>query len=339
MTQLPILTVTLNPALDTTTSVPRLEPQRKLRCEPAVLHAGGGGANVSRAIRELGGSSRAFVVLGGHTGRQYGDLLRAGGIDCIEYPLSGETRTSMTVMEQQSGLHYRFVLPGPPQEARCGDAILAELGRIIAGGIRYVVASGSLLPGIAEDFYARLGDLVRWHNARLILDTHGAALKRGLAGRPFLIRLNQLEAEELATETSASGSPADIAAQLVGSGATEVAVFAMGERGSLVTTRDCQFTIAPPEVTVHSMVGAGDSYVAALTLALAQGWSLESANRFGVAAAASAVTREATQLCERTTSERFYNETGKAIYLKGGAASANDLDQVWRSEVGARLLE
>lgn len=320
MTQLPILTVTLNPALDTTTSVTRLEPQRKLRCAPAVLHPGGGGANVSRAIRELGGSSRAFVALGGHTGQQYGDLLRAAGVECIQYGLSGETRTSLTVMEEETGLHYRFVLPGPMQEPRHGEEILAELGRIIAGGVGYVVASGSLLPGMADDFYARLGDVVRWHEAKLILDTHGVALKQGLAGRPFLIRLNQLEAEELASQTPAQGDPAEVATQLVAAGATDVAVFAMGERGSLVTTREAQFTIAPPEVKVHSMVGAGDSYVAALTLALARGWSLESANRFGVAAAASAVTREATQLCERNSTERYYNETGKVAYLKQPAA-------------------
>lgn len=316
MTHLPILTVTLNPALDTTTSVSRLEPQRKLRCSPAVLHPGGGGANVSRAIRELGGSSRAFVALGGHTGQQYDDLLRAAGVECIRYDLSGETRVSMTVMEEETGLHYRFVLPGPPQEPRQGEEILVELGRIIAGGVGYVVASGSLLPGLADDFYARLGELVRGHGARLILDTHGTALSRGLAGRPFLVRLNQLEAEELATGTPARGDPAAVATQLVVSGATDVTVFAMGERGSLVTTRDAQFTIAPPEVGVRSMVGAGDSYVAALTLALARGWSVESANRFGVAAAASAVTREATELCERNSTERYYNETGKVTYLR-----------------------
>jgi 6-phosphofructokinase 2 len=311
VTQLPILTITLNPALDTTTSVARLEPQRKLRCSPAVLHAGGGGANVSRAIRELGGTSRAFVVLAGHTGREYSDLLKSAGVECIEYNLPGETRTSLTVMEDETGLHYRFVLPGPPQEPRQGEEILAELGRIIAGNPGYVVASGSLLPGIADDFYARLGDVVRWHNAKLILDTHGVALKRGLAGRPFLIRLNQLEAQELAEQPSEEASPAAIASRLVSTGAAEVVVFAMGERGSLVTTRDAQFTISPPEVAVHSMVGAGDSYVAALTLALARGWSLESANRYGVAAAASAVTREATQLCERSSTERYFNETEK----------------------------
>ncbi|MBN9316724.1 MAG: 1-phosphofructokinase family hexose kinase [Devosia sp.] len=312
MTQAAILTVTLNPALDTTTSVARLEPQRKLRCSPAILHPGGGGANVSRAIRELGGTSRAFVALGGHTGRAYIDLLQAAGVECIEYRLAGETRTSMTVMEEDTGLHYRFVLPGPAQDPGLGDRILAELDRIIDAG-SYVVASGSLLPGIAVDLYARLGELVRRHDARLILDSHGEALVRGIAGRPFLVRLNQAEAQDLTGESS-DNLPAG-AARLVATGMAEVVVFALGEKGSLVTTRDSQFTIAPPEVSVRSMVGAGDSYVAALTLALARGWTLDSANRYGVAAAASAVTREATQLCERSSTERYYNEAGKARFL------------------------
>jgi 6-phosphofructokinase 2 len=219
-------------------------------------------------------------------------------------------------MEDETGLHYRFVLPGPPQEPQRGEEILAELGKIIAGSPGFVVASGSLLPGIAENFYARLGDVVRYHNAKLILDSHGAALRKGLAGRPFLIRLNQIEANELADQSPNSAEPEAVAARLVDDGEAEVVVFAMGERGSLVTTRDAQFTIAAPEVAVHSMVGAGDSYVAALTLGLARGWSLESANRYGVAAAASAVTREATQLCERSGTERLYNETGKAIYSR-----------------------
>ena len=309
MTQQPILTITLNPALDTTTSVQKLEPQRKLRCEPPILHAGGGGANVSRAIHELGGSSRAFVGLGGHTGEQYVDLLRSGGVDCVVYPLAGETRTSITVMEKETGLHYRFVLPGPPQPRQTGDEMLAAIGRLMGEGGGYVVASGSLLPGLDEDLYARLGMLARRHNARLVLDSHGGALRKGLEGQPFLLRVNQIEAGELVAAGSAARSPADIARELVGRESAEVVVFAMGDRGSLVTTRESQFIVSPPRVEVHSMVGAGDSYVAALTLALARGESIESANRWGAAAAASAVSREATQLCDRATTERHFHET------------------------------
>lgn len=309
-----ILTVTVNPSLDVTTSTAKLEPQRKLRCGPPVMDAGGGGANVSRAIRELGGESRAFVALGGNTGRQFAQLLRHAGVDYVEFPLPGETRSSMTVMEEESGLHYRFVLPGPEQSRQTGEEILAELGRVIGETTRYVVASGSLLPGIGNDFYARLGNIVRWQGAKLILDTHGEALKEALLGLPYLIRLNEMEARELAHDTDGDVPVEELARTLVDRHVAEIMVVGLGEKGSLVTSAEGQFSIAPPKVTVRSMVGAGDSYVAALTLALSRGWSLEAANRYGVAAAASAVTREATELCSQVGTEELFKLTGKPTY-------------------------
>ncbi len=317
-----ILTVTVNPALDVTTSTAKLEPQRKLRCGPPVTDAGGGGANVSRAIKELGGESRAFVALGGNTGRLFAEILRHAGVDYSEFPLQGETRSSLTVMEEATGLHYRFVLPGPDQSRETGEHMLAELGRLIDEGTRYVVASGSLLPGIGNDFYARLGTTARWRGARLILDTHGAALREGLAGRPYLIRLNEIEARELAEETERNAPVGDLARILVRRHVADVVVIGLGEQGSLVTTADGQFSISPPRVQVRSMVGAGDSYVAALTLALSRGWSLEAANRYGVAAAASAVTGEATQLCRLADTEELFKLTGKPIYVGESLAAA-----------------
>ncbi|MGN6486792.1 MAG: 1-phosphofructokinase family hexose kinase [Devosia sp.] len=309
-----ILTVTVNPSLDVTTSTPRLEPQRKLRCGPPVMDAGGGGANVSRAIRALGGDSRAFVALGGNTGRQFAQLLREAGVDYLEFPLPGETRSSMTVMEEATGLHYRFVLPGPEQAVETGEEMLAALDRIVDGNVRYVVASGSLLPGIRADFYARLGSIVRRQGAKLILDTHGTALAEGLRGVPYLIRLNEIEARELAHEQERDSSVEQLALALIARQAAEVVVIGRGERGSLVTTTGGQFSIAPPAVVVRSMVGAGDSYVAALTLALSRGWSLEDANRYGVAAAASAVTGEATELCNPAGTEELFKLTGAPVH-------------------------
>jgi 6-phosphofructokinase 2 len=311
-----ILTVTVNPSLDVTTSTARLEPQRKLRCGPAVQDAGGGGANVSRAIRELGGESRAFVCLGGNTGRQFAHLLENAGVEALEFALRGETRSSMTVMEESTGLHYRFVLPGPEQSPETGEEILARLGRVIDEGVGYVVASGSLLPGIDRDFYGRLGKIVSWRGAKLILDTHGEALKEALLCRPYLVRLNEIEARELAHQSERDAPVPELARMLVDRGSAEVVVIGLGERGSLVTTEDGQFSIAPPRVAVRSMVGAGDSYVAALTLALSRGWSLEAANRYGVAAAASAVTGQATELCSHAGTEELFELTGKPVYSR-----------------------
>lgn len=307
---LPILTVTLNPALDFTMHVPKLKPRQKLRCGQPATHAGGGGINVSRAIRELGGESRAFVALGGHTGAQIEALLRPTGIATETWPLIEETRTSFTIMEDESGLPYRFVLPGPTISPSEAAAILDRLEAIISRYTGYVVASGSLPPGVPEDFYARLAARTRRLGGKFIIDTHGSALRAAALERPFLIRLNHLEAQEL-VGGDADRAAHSLARDLVEDGYTETAIVALGERGAVLSTAAGQIEIRPPKVEMVSGVGAGDSFVGALVYALANGWSIEEAARYGVAAAASAVTTEATELCRRRDVEAFYAQMSK----------------------------
>jgi 6-phosphofructokinase 2 len=305
----PILTVTLNPALDVTTTTERLLPQQKLRCSEPRYDVGGGGANVSRAIRELGGESLAFVAVGGATGAHYRELLTAAALPHEIWPIAGETRTSMTVMEQSTGLHYRFVLPGPELPPGEADRILQRLSAIMEAGHRYVVGSGSLPPGVPADFYGRLAQTARAHGSRMILDTHGVALQGAIAHKPWLIRLNHLEAQELV------GGEADtavhtLADRLVAQQAAEIVIITRGDKGAMVRTATESFEIAPPLVKVRSAVGAGDSFVAALTVALSRDWPLVEAVRYGVAAAASAVTGEATDLCKRGDVDRYFAEIG-----------------------------
>lgn len=305
----PILTVTLNPALDVTTTTERLYPQQKLRCSAPRYDSGGGGTNVSRAIRELGGESLAFVALGGGAGEHYRRILETSGLPHEIWRLDGETRSSLTVMEHSTGLHYRFVLPGPEQQQDEDERVLARLSQILATGYRYVVGSGSLPPGIATELYGRLADQARAHGGRMVLDTHGAALQAAIGHKPYLIRLNHFEAQELV------GGEPDAAAhvladQLVAQHAAEVVIITMGDKGAFVRTADERFEVAPPRVTVRSAVGAGDSFVAALTLGLSRGWELVEAVRYGVAAAASAVTGEATDLCRVDDVNRYFAEIG-----------------------------
>jgi 6-phosphofructokinase 2 len=309
---LPVLTITLNPALDVTTSIERLLPQQKLRCTAPRLDPGGGGVNVSRAIKELGGESRAFVAVGGNTGARLRTILHYTGIDIEYWPLIEETRSSFTVMEDATSQHYRFVLPGPRISPAETDAILERLGSRIEGYTGYVVASGSLPPGVPDDFYARLARRTRELGGRLIIDTHGRPLRMAAAERPYLIRLNHLEAQELL------GGDTDVAAhtlgrQLVDSGFCEAAIVTVGGAGAIVVSAGRQIEIRPPKVEVRSSVGAGDSFVAALTFGLADGWVLDEAARYGVAAAAAAVTTEATELCKRETVDTFYAQMGGTL--------------------------
>jgi 6-phosphofructokinase 2 len=302
---LPVLTVTLNPALDLTTTVAQLKPLQKLRCTAPRFDPGGGGINVSRAIKELGGESRAFVAIGGHTGAQLRRVLDRTGLDLDCWPLMGETRTSFTVMDETAGVPYRFLLPGPSISPFEADAILSRLTTLIRNHTGYVVASGSLPPGVPDDFYARLARATRELGGKFVIDTHGAPLRAATAERPYLVRLNHFEAQEL-LGGDADAAAHTLATQLATRGLAEVAIVTIGERGAIVATPKRQIEIRPPHVGVKSGVGAGDSFVAALVFGLASGWPLDDAARYGVAAAAAAVTTEATELCKKETVEAYF---------------------------------
>ena len=109
----PLLTITLNPALDLASSVQRLDAGRKLRCAAPRIDPGGGGINVSRVIAELGGKSQALVVVGGASGEQIVELLRGTGIAVLPVPAGAPTRHSLAITETATANQFRFVFPGP----------------------------------------------------------------------------------------------------------------------------------------------------------------------------------------------------------------------------------
>lgn len=308
----PVLTVTLNPALDVATSVERLVAREKLRCAAPRFDPGGGGINVSRVIKELGGQSRAFVALAGGTGQHLFSMLQDAGIDCHACKMNGETRFSLMVRERSSNEQYRFILPGPEQPKEQADILGGSLSDCVRrNDYSFVVASGSLPPGLPDDYYGRLTSHMRKLGVKLILDTSGLALREALSERPYLIKPNLQEAQELfGGAGSKPASPTELAERLVDEGAAEVVIITLGAEGAIVVTTDMKLRIPSPEVKIRSTVGAGDSFIGALAFGLASGWSLEDASRYGVAAGASAVGTPGTALCERDTTQRIFEQIG-----------------------------
>jgi len=175
----PILTLTVNPALDVSTSTERVISVHKLRCGTSRLDPGGGGVNVSSVIQRLGGTLAVYTA-GGPTGEAYRRLIEAERIPSLVVPVHGSTRQNFTVDETSTGKQFRFVLEGPElseAEWRACLSVVAE--SIPVDG--YVVASGSLPPGVPEDFYARVARLAREGGAHCIVDASGAALAQALA--------------------------------------------------------------------------------------------------------------------------------------------------------------
>lgn len=302
-----IVTLTLNPAMDLSTTAARVEPTRKLRCSLPHYDPGGGGINVARVVATLSGDALAVYPGGG----PFGDLLErtlAGlGVPQRRVPIAGDTRESFTVDEGASGLQYRFVLPGPElsavEQQACLDAIAALDPRP-----SWLVLSGSFPPGVAPMFFDQVVALAQRIGARLVLDCSGEALRH--AGQRGGIHLLKPSLSELAT--LAGGKVEGVAAQeaalreLIGRGVAEVIVLSLGGEGAVLASKEGIERFAPLDVPVCSAVGAGDSMVGAMVLALSRGWSLPAAVRYGIAAGSATLMRPGTELCRAEDVERLY---------------------------------
>ena len=301
----PIVTVTMTPAIDLSTPVERVVADRKLRCGLPVREPGGGGVNVARAVRRLGGEALALFPAGGPAGDLLQELLLGEGVPHVAIRTEGWTRENVNVTERETGKQFRFVLPGPSlsnaEWERCLDAL-----RELEPFPRLLVASGSLPPGVPSDFYARLAQLARSSGARMVLDTSGEPLRLAIEQGVFLLKPSLREFQEL-TETGAQGRSEllDRARGLIRDGRCEILVLSLGAEGVLwVSATEAEWMQAPA-VAVASSVGAGDSMVAGIVLSLSRGKPVREAVRLGLAAATASVMTPGTALCRPEDVERL----------------------------------
>jgi 6-phosphofructokinase 2 len=300
-----IITFTPNPAVDVSTAVAQVMPTHKLRCAAARRDPGGGGINVARVVRRLGGEVTSIYPCGGITGQLLACLVEREHIVSKTFEIADETREDFSVHEDTSGRQFRFVLPGPAvaeHEWRAGLDVLAAC----AANADFVVASGSLPPGMPPDFYAHVSRIVKSCHGKFLLDTSGLALKAALTEGVYLIKPSLRELCEAAGETL-NGETAWIRActGLVNDQRAEMVALTLGHRGAMLVTRDRVIRAEPPSVTSISSVGAGDSFLGAVVWGLAAGHDLAHVLRFGVAAGSSAVLNPGTELAHPDDTRRL----------------------------------
>ena len=316
-----IVTLTLNPTIDAACEAELVRPIHKIRTSNEEFHPGGGGINVARTLRDLGGDAFALYLAGGATGSAFGELAAAIGLSCRPIAISNDTRIAHVVYERSSGLEYRFVPEGPLVTEDEWRTCLAEVAGIACD---YFVASGSLPPGLPADAYAQVaGRLPR--GTKFVLDTSGAALARALhRGGLFLIKPSRGEFETLVgRRLQRDQDIAEAAMGFVRSGATQYVAVTLGRDGALLASADGVLRRAAPDVVAKSAVGAGDSFLAALVLALAGGRPAADAFAYALAAGTAAVLRHGSHLCDREDVARLYEgiRTGaveKALFRENG---------------------
>jgi len=301
-----IVTMTMNPAIDKSSSVAHVVAERKLYCKPPRFEPGGGGVNVSRAIKKLGGESVLFYPTGGLTGERLQELLDREGLDHRPFPIEGLIRESLVILEVSTGRQYRFGMPGPVFQKQEWAQFLDGLSGVEPAS-DYLVASGSLPPSVPVDFYAQAARVGKDRGAKVIIDVSGEALKEALKEGVYLIKPNVREFRELVGKEIKEESQIKAEAQkMVKNGRCDVLVISLGAAGALVVSEKISERILPPTVPIISKVGAGDSMVAGITLSLARGKPLRESVLFGVAAGTASVMTPGTELCRREDTERFY---------------------------------
>jgi 6-phosphofructokinase 2 len=303
-----IVTLTMNPAVDVSTSVERVVSEHKLRCSHPLRDPGGGGINVARVATRLGGDVKALYPRGGETGSLLRRLIDAEGIASLAVHVAGETREDITIYEEDSGKQFRLVFPGPELSAAEWRECLAAIGSL-KGSPAYFVASGSLPPGVPEDFYAHAARAAKDCGAKVIVDTSGPALERALDGGVFLIKPNLRELRQLTGRSlDDQASCIEAARQLVDAGGTEIVALSLGHNGALFVTAEGAWHAPALEVKLVSAVGAGDSFVGALTWSLAAGHGLEEAFCHALAAGSAALLTSGTELSRAEDVLRLYND-------------------------------
>lgn len=310
-----IITVTFSPCIDKTTSVPEFIPEKKLRCSPPVYEAGGGGINVSRALVKLGGSSVAIYPSGGCTGALFDRLLAKDQVETRVVRAESETRENFIVVQESTGDQYRFGTPG----TFLAEHEWKEMIKLIEeeNHIDFIVASGSLPPGVPLDIYARIAAIAKSRKAKFIVDTSGEALAHAINEGVFLVKPNLNELGSLTGKPVASAAQiTDAAKQIIKEKNCKAVVVSMGGAGAVFVTEDQAEKIPVPKVEVKSTVGAGDSMVAGIVLYLAKGKNIFEAVQYGLACGTAATMNPGTELCKKVDADRILLEIKELMAVK-----------------------
>lgn len=292
-----IYTITLNPALDKQLTVADIRFNDVLIAERVQLDFGGKGFNVSRMLQKLNQPSKAVGLLGGQTGKTIEAGLQEQGIEVVAIPISGETRTNVSVVTPGGSRHIKVNEKGPKVSEVELELIYDYISENATAGTLWVLA-GSIPPGVDVSVYREMTQKIKQFGGDVVLDTSGEALRQGVQAHPKLVKpnlfeLSQLTGNEIADLQEILENPA-----ITRSVGAEFVAISAGDKGALLTDGENTTTCLPPEIQEANPVGAGDAMVAGLTFALYHGYDLEQALMLGVACGTASALQSGTMMPE-----------------------------------------
>lgn len=301
-----IVTLTFSPAIDKSSTIASLIPEKKMKCTNPKFEAGGGGINVARVIAKFDGDVVAVFPSGGYTGKYFNHLLEKEKVPIIAIDTKNETRENFVILEESTNKQFRFGMPSNELLEDEWKACLSAIENL--KNVDYIVASGSLPPGVPMNVYAQLSKIAKKINAKFVVDTSGEALKEAVDEGVFLLKPNLEELGYLlGIENIEIQNIEKAAKELILKNNCEIIVISLGKDGAMLVTKNESHTVKPPKVDVKSTVGAGDSMVAGLIYSLSKNNNLKNSLMYGIACGTAATMNKGTELCKISDVEKIYN--------------------------------
>ena len=280
-----IATVTCNPALDILVRPRRFSPGEINRYGAGMCQPGGKGINVSLLLHSLGVETKALALAGGFTGREIARLLEERGCpgDFVWLP-QGDSRINLKICPPGGG-ETQLNGEGPQIPEEAVERLERKLSALGPGD--GAVLAGSLPASLPQDLYARLMKPLVKNGVEVAVDTTGEALLAALPCRPFLVKPNLEELEELfSVKLTGLAEIKEQARELQRLGARNVVV-SLGAGGALLLEEGGRSLFCHGvRGQAVSTVGAGDSLVAGFLYGWQLHGTLEGGLRWGMAAGA-----------------------------------------------------
>lgn len=300
-----IVTLTLNPAVDRNVQADRLVFEDRAYILSTNETAGGRGINASTVIHGFGGATKAIACTGGKNGKRFEELLASVGFPTALVKIRHSIRANLTIVDKQ-GLAVKLNERGPHIQA----SELEKVERTVAenlDGAKWLMLCGSVPPGVAPDFYARIIRLAHKAGVKTLLDTDGDALVSGMDAGPTAVAPNQAEAERLLNRALITQAHFRNAASRMVSMGAESAILSLGSRGAVAANKDTVISAAAPSIDAVCPIGAGDALAAAFVWALAEGKPFEDAVKWGVAAGTASAALPGISFPTLAQTEKMYS--------------------------------
>ena len=306
-----IITVTLNPALDKTIEIDEFKIGNVNRIVSTRVDVGGKGINVSKVIKELKNKSLALGFLGGNSGNRIKEYLNNSNIKNDFLSVKGETRTNLKIIDNINNTHTDINENGPSVTV---EDIINIKGKIIehCRSESLVILSGSVPTGVRSSIYAEIIRDIKNKGGKVILDADGDMLMQGIKAGPYIVKPNVCELEKaFGISIDNEEKVIETSKKILDYGVKYV-VISQGGDGSIFISRDKIAKVKGLKVEVKSTVGAGDSMVAALAVAIENNYSFEETMKLACATSAANVMTEGTQTGKLTDIE----ELKKQVIIK-----------------------